>query len=125
MATSLRLGFWSVAWVLVTSACASSRAEQKISFTEAFGEDYAASSTPVPLAVAARTDTANAKRPRVATRSLELQAALVAFAARARQHRANTAHGAPMPLLQAANWEQVSAALDHFLERAPEETSSF
>jgi murein DD-endopeptidase MepM/ murein hydrolase activator NlpD len=111
--------------LLLSTACASTRPQQKLSFTEAFGEDYAALATPVPLAVAARPAKRDARRPKVATTSTDLQAALVAFAARARLHRAAGTVGAPMPLVQAENWEQVSAALEHFLQRAPEETSSF
>lgn len=110
---------------LLSAACSTSRGQQKLSFTEAFGDGYAATSNPVPLPVVVLQPRRAVRPARPATTSTELQGALVAFAARARAQRAATTHGAPMPLLASSNWEQVAFALDKFLQRTPEQTSSF
>ncbi len=110
--------------LLLCSACATSQAQRKLSFAEVFGEEYATVKAPVPLS-AGRPTPREVRRPKTATTSPELQAALVAFATRARSHRAAAARGSAMPLLQRQNWDQVCDALQQLLQRQPEETSSF
>ncbi len=112
----------SAVLLLLCAACSGARSQQKLSFTEAFGEEYATKPVPLPVVV---LQPRRPRKARPARTSTELQAALVAFAARARAQRAAAAHGSPMPLLATHNWEQVSFALDKFLQRLPEETSSY
>lgn len=114
---------------LVFAGCATPRAE-KMSFAEAFGDDQPlvpAQTQPVPRVKANTRTVASAQSAGAAARaeeSLELQAELARFSAAARQARAHTRRGAPMPLVQQENWNRVLDAIDRFLARAPEQTAS-
>lgn len=117
----------------LSSGCAAPAA-QKMTFAEAQLVKVATASLPQPVAEAAPARRpAPEKRKRKpkqgaaaeARPSLELQAALTAFANRARLNRAGVARGTPMPVAQAANWEGVLLALDSFLARAAKQTSSY
>ncbi len=57
--------------------------------------------------------------------SVELQAALLMFGARARSLRAGVPRGSPTPAVEQGNWREVSAAVDAFLDRTAAETSSY
>ncbi len=119
----------------VLSACATPRAEDKISYEEAFGVRPGASDAPdappapapLPMTRApsrARDMKAPGKDLPTARTSPELQAALTSFANRAREYRRSLTRGSPMPPEQKANWEGVTGALDAFLQRPAEKTSS-
>jgi murein DD-endopeptidase MepM/ murein hydrolase activator NlpD len=71
-----------------------------------------------------RTIAAPGKDLPTARTSPELQSALTAFVNHARTYRRQVKRGSPMPLEQAENWEGVTAALDSFLGRPAEKTSS-
>jgi murein DD-endopeptidase MepM/ murein hydrolase activator NlpD len=114
-------------------ACVSSRAEEKITFDEAFmahpealepAPAEPAPAPPVRVRTKARAVTAPGKDLPTARTSLELQAALASFVNRAREYRRQVKRGSPMPGEQAENWEEVAEALDGFLERPAEQTSS-
>ena len=81
-----------------------------------FEELYGASDAPPPAAGPARGRTA---LPAVAPRSSEeLEAALTAFADRARAYRQQVARGGAMPASQEENWSWMNRALDGFMSRA-------
>jgi hypothetical protein len=113
------------------TACVTSRAEDKIRFDEAFmsrPEDPGPTADPATARVRvrskARAMTAPGKDLPTARTSPELQAALASFVNRAREYRRQMKRGSPMPAGQAENWEGVAEALDGFLERPAEKTSS-
>jgi hypothetical protein len=112
------------------AACAGPRAESKLSFDEAFGPPEpvpelteATASAPVRVRKK-RALAAPGKDLPTARTSPELQAALAAFVNHARAYRRELQRGSPMPPEQEENWEGVTAALDSFLERPAEKTSS-
>lgn len=100
---------------MVTAACATS--PEKMRFEDAFAPSPA-STSPAPA------PEGEARGPE-AVGSVELQSALVAFAARARKHRASSVEGSPMPAEQVKNWLQLQSAIEMFLERAARRTSSY
>jgi murein DD-endopeptidase MepM/ murein hydrolase activator NlpD len=114
------------------AACATPRAEDRLSFDEAFMlHPEAPEPTPEPAAappVRVRTKARAVKAPGkdlpTARTSPELQAALAAFVNKAREYRRQVKRGSPMPEEQAENWEAVAEALDGFLARPAEKTSS-
>lgn len=117
--------------IALLPACVISRAEDKLSFDEAFGppapvEEFAEAPAPGPARVRQkkRAETAPGKDLPTARTSPELQAALTTFVNHARAYRRQMQRGSPMPPEQEANWEDVAAALDSFLERPAEKTSS-
>jgi murein DD-endopeptidase MepM/ murein hydrolase activator NlpD len=57
--------------------------------------------------------------------SLELRGTLVRFSTEARGWRARTHEGASMPLQEIDNWRGLTAALDSFLDRRADQTSSY
>nr|WP_225937794.1 M23 family metallopeptidase [Myxococcus sp. RHSTA-1-4] len=83
-----------------------------MSFEEAYGASpsrspaSAGGSTPRPLA-----------RGALPRSSAELEAALAAFAERARMYRQQVARGGAMPDSQVENWEGMNRALDGFMSR--------
>lgn len=79
---------------------------------------------PVRVRTKARATAAPGKDLPTARTSPELQAALASFVNRAREYRRQVKRGSPMPGEQAENWEEVAEALDGFLERPAEQTSS-
>lgn len=105
--------------MLLFSACAA-RAPEKLRYSDVFrapeklGEEAPRSKK--KKKGRARTDEV------AAATSLELQAALIAFAHRARQNRA-----APAGLTseQIQNWDEVMTAVDLLLQKPPRETSSY
>ena len=121
-------------WLLaLLCACATPRAEDKLSFTEAFGPssqlpeppEQATAIVPVPRPRAKPHEvTAPSKELPTARTSPELQAALSAFATRARQFRRTVQRGSPMPSEQEANWHKMASSLESFLHRPAEKTSS-
>jgi murein DD-endopeptidase MepM/ murein hydrolase activator NlpD len=125
----LRLVALSV--IALLAACATPRAESKLSFDEAFGAapqalEPTGASAPAP--VRSRNKSRKLKAPGkdlpTARTSPELQAALASFVNQAREYRRQVKRGSPMPSEQAENWEAVTGALDSFLERPAEKTSS-
>jgi len=113
------------------AACATPRAGNKLSFEDAFGPPAPApepteAPAPVPVRVRqkSRAQAVPGKDLPTARTSPELQSALTAFVNHARAYRRQVKRGSPMPLEQAENWEGVAAALDSFLERPAEKTSS-
>jgi murein DD-endopeptidase MepM/ murein hydrolase activator NlpD len=117
--------------IALLSACVTSRAEEKLSFDEAFGPPAPVEElpeAPAPVLLRARqkkrAETAPGKDLPTARTSPELQAALTTFVNHARDYRRQVQRGSPMPPEQEANWEDVTVALDSFLERPAEKTSS-
>jgi murein DD-endopeptidase MepM/ murein hydrolase activator NlpD len=115
------------------AACAAPRAENKISFNEAIMmhpesppelASEPASAPPVRVRSKPRAMKAPGKELPTARTSPELQAALASFVNRAREYRQQVKRGSPMPEQQAENWEEVAEALDGFLSRPAERTSS-
>ncbi len=105
--------YWAASGLI---GCATPRAP-KLSFEEALGTTRAPAT---PKRRAARRS-----RELQANTSLELRSALVAFAAGARAARVGVPRGSPMPSAQELNWKAVQSALDAFLVRPAEKTSSF
>jgi murein DD-endopeptidase MepM/ murein hydrolase activator NlpD len=97
------------------AACAAPRAE-RVSFSEVL--PAAASSKPLAKRAAH-------PGPPEASTSLELESALASFSAKARHFRGDAKQGSSMSLVELENWRRLVAALDQFLARAPEDTSSF
>jgi murein DD-endopeptidase MepM/ murein hydrolase activator NlpD len=97
------------------AACAAPRAE-KVSFSEVM--------PPPPPAAKPAGKKARSGPPEAST-SLELESALASFSAKARHFRGEVPPGSRMPLEELENWRRLVAALDAFLARAPEDTSSF
>jgi murein DD-endopeptidase MepM/ murein hydrolase activator NlpD len=118
--------------LVLFSACVTPRADDKISFDEAFGprpQEPTASSEPAPVPVSrVRTRKRELKPPGkdlpTASTSPELQAALASFVNKAREYRRQVKRGSPMPSEQQENWEKVAGSLDTFLGRPAEKTSS-
>jgi murein DD-endopeptidase MepM/ murein hydrolase activator NlpD len=113
---------------LALSACATPRAD-KVSFEEAFGTASPApppedASLPVPARKPRRMLAAPGAELPSARKSQELEAALAFFVNQSRAFRAQVERGSPMTDTQVRNWQQVSAALDAFLERPAARTSS-
>jgi murein DD-endopeptidase MepM/ murein hydrolase activator NlpD len=115
------------------TACATPRAENKISFGEATllhpeappePTSEPASAPPVRVLSKPRAMKVPGKDLPTARTSPELQAALASFVNRAREYRRQVKRGSPMPEAQTENWEQVAEALDGFLSRPAEQTSS-
>ncbi|WP_224365897.1 M23 family metallopeptidase [Hyalangium versicolor] len=118
--------------IALLSACVTSRADDKISFDEAFGpapeEPEAAPMQVQAPRARVRNRTRDLKAPGkdlpTASTSPELQAALAAFVNKAREYRRQVKRGSPMPGEQEENWVQVTGALDTFLLRPAEKTSA-
>lgn len=115
------------------AACVTPRAEDKIGFDEAFmlhpeappeSIPEPATAPPVRVRSKARAMKAPGKDLPTARTSLELQSALASFVNRAREYRRQVKRGSPMPAGQAENWVEVAEALDGFLARPAEKTSS-
>ena len=101
--------------VLFVVACATS---PKMSLEEAFPP----ASRPAPRKGQRARPEAKALE---ATRSPELGSALTGFGARARQYRGQTPRGSPMPAAAVDNWVALVEAVDAFLARPAQESSSF
>lgn len=100
------------------AGCATARPE-KVSAEEAFGVVHAQpkkAPTPKQKPVPGKA---------VAESSAELIAELTRFAALARSERQHVVQGSPMGAEQVSNWRKLNAALDVFLARGPENTSSY
>ncbi|WP_224241775.1 M23 family metallopeptidase [Hyalangium gracile] len=118
--------------IALVSACVTPRADDKLSFEEAFGPrptepEAPPAPAPVPRARArgkARELKAPGKELPTARTSPELQAALASFVNKAREYRRHVRRGSPMPSEQEENWGSVTDALDTFLQRPAEKTSS-
>ncbi len=116
------------------TACAAPRAENKISFGEALllhpeapppePTSESAAAPPVRVLSKPRAMKDPGKDLPTARTSPELQAALASFVNRAREYRRQVKRGSPMPEDQTANWREVAEALDGFLSRPAEQTSS-
>lgn len=119
--------FRVLAAIFLLSGCATQQAAPKMSFTDALAKTRPESSR----SASHRKPKSKAKPPssggevQKPRNSPELQAALIAFAARARQNRLAVDRGSPMPLVQTENWHAVIAELDTFLARGPLDTSSY
>lgn len=113
---------------VVLTGCAH-QAAPKMSFAEIYPKRSAAPSTSGSKAASVPPLTvvkvAPQAKPTTVVRSQELQAALIAFGARSRANRGTVARGSAMPLAQNENWRELIEALDGFLLRRAEETSSY
>lgn len=124
--------FVALSLLALLSACVTSRAEDKISFDEAFGprsQEPEPQTEPAPVPVArVNTKKREIKPPGkdlpTARTSPELQAALASFVNKAREYRRQVQRGSPMPSEQQENWEKMAGATDTFLSRPAEKTSS-
>jgi murein DD-endopeptidase MepM/ murein hydrolase activator NlpD len=117
--------------LLALVACATPRSEEKIRFeelfaprTEAAAAPAEATARPPPTRRKPRNPAPPGKELPTARTSPELLSALTVFVDRARAYRRQVARGSPMPAEQEENWEEVSSALDAFLRRPAEKTSS-
>jgi len=111
-----------LASLLLLSACAARAPEPKLRFSEVF---RAPERLERPRPHAPEAGSAQVQE-RPSSTSMDLQAALIAFAHRARQQRAASPRGErPMPPVQIRNWDQVMTAVDEVLARPPRETSSY
>lgn len=103
--------------ILALTACAA-RAPQKLKYNEVFR-------APERLQPTRAANQEKRKQEELAAAtSLELQASLIAFAHRARTHRAEL-RDAPLSSEQIRNWDEVMTAVDELLQRPPRETSSY
>jgi murein DD-endopeptidase MepM/ murein hydrolase activator NlpD len=127
----LRLAALSLLALL--AACVTPHSAGKLSYEEAFApRPQAPASPPEPAPAPAparakrkpRAITTPGKDLPTARTSPELQAALTSFVNRARAYRQQVERGSPMPAEQVKNWEGVDGALEAFLERPAEKTSS-
>jgi murein DD-endopeptidase MepM/ murein hydrolase activator NlpD len=114
--------FRLVLTIVLLSGCAAQQAAPKMSISDAWGPPRPEAQKKAPKKPVTKKAAGPAKP---ASSSPELQSALIAFGARARQNRAAVDRGTPMPVVQAENWRTVIDAVDLFLTRAPAETSSF
>lgn len=111
--------------LLLFSACAHRPSEPKLRFSEVFRAPEQLAPPREPHATRQRA-AEGAAEAHAAAVSLELQAALIAFAHRARQHRSGELQpGDPMSSAQIRNWDAVMTAVDELLRRPPRETSSY
>jgi murein DD-endopeptidase MepM/ murein hydrolase activator NlpD len=122
--------FSLVLLIAALSACATPRAE-KVSFEDAFRRTKGGDAEDAPKE-AQRAPAPEKKEapgdlevPPAARSSMELQGALVSFAARARKYRATTPRGTGMPGPEVANWLGLLDATDAFLARNAKDTSSY
>src|SRR4051812_11703551 len=104
----------------MAAACAAP--QERIAFQQAYGPAGPAEPPPeLPTVKVTRK-----RHPgRGATESLALLSSLTQFAQSARTHRGATRKCGTMPKAQEISWERLFVALDRFLERAPEDTSSY
>ncbi|MFL5352694.1 M23 family metallopeptidase [Archangium sp.] len=118
--------------LLVLSACAAPRARQKMSFAELYAQD-ARSAPPASAQAPGVSQAASKKMPQArrkgapledAPASMELRAALAAFADLARGARGQVTRGSAMPPAQADNWRRMNATMDDFLRQPVRKTSS-
>lgn len=112
--------------LLVLSACAAPRARQKMSFAELYAQDARTAPPASPRASSEKMPQVRRKGARLedAPVSLELRAALAAFADVARGARGQVAKGSAMPQAQVDNWRRMNASLDAFLKQPVRKTSS-
>lgn len=95
-----------------------------MSFAEVFGPPPAPVQA-LPTPVTPPKHLPVQKITREAVSSVELQSALAVFSARARTERARVRRGAAMPPEEIDNWQALSLAVDGFLTRQAEKTSSY
>jgi murein DD-endopeptidase MepM/ murein hydrolase activator NlpD len=99
-----------------------------MSFDELFAESEAP--PPAQAESSAESPDDSQRRPRakgesagLARESLQLRAALLSFATRARAVRSRVKRGSPMPPTQMDNWTAMNATVDDFLARPARETA--